>query len=33
MGDASVQFFSQDIDMFNFNRLGAREDGQVANVP
>lgn len=33
MGDASVQLFSQDIDMLNFNRLGARADGQVSQVP
>jgi prepilin-type processing-associated H-X9-DG protein len=32
MGDGSVQFFSQSIDMINYNRLGAKNDGNVANL-
>ena len=32
MGDGSVQFFSQSIDMVNYNRLGGKSDGQTASI-
>jgi prepilin-type N-terminal cleavage/methylation domain-containing protein/prepilin-type processing-associated H-X9-DG protein len=32
MGDGSVQFISQNVDMENFNRLGSKNEGLVANV-
>lgn len=32
MGDGSVQFLSESIDMLNYNRLGGKADGQAANV-
>lgn len=32
MGDGSVHFLSQSIDMVNYNRLGAKADGQTASV-
>lgn len=33
MGDASVQFISDSIDMITYNRLGGKEDGETANLP
>ena len=32
LGDGSVHFFSQSIDLVNYNRLGAKADGQTASV-
>lgn len=32
LGDGSVHFLSQNIDHVNYQRLGARNDGQVANL-
>lgn len=32
MGDGSVQFLSQNIDMVNYNRLGSKADGQTASL-
>ena len=32
LGDGSVQFLSQNIDMVNYNRLGAKADGNTASL-
>jgi len=33
MGDASVQYLTQNIDMVTYNRLGDRKDGQPVSIP
>ena len=32
MGDGSVQFLSESVDMLNYNRLGGKADGGTANI-